>query len=138
MDPIRNPYVPGAGTQPPELAGRAELLERARVILARTLLGRASKGFIAVGLRGVGKTVLLARVRKMAEEQSYRVCAIEAHENKSLPEMLVPNLRRILLELDRFGALNEHVKRGLRVMKSFMSSVKLKYGDAELALDIDG
>jgi hypothetical protein len=138
MDPIRNPFVPGAGTPPPELTGRAELLDRARITLARIKLGRSSKSFIAVGLRGVGKTVLLSRVRQMAEEAGYRICGIEAHEQKSLPELLVPHLRRVLLELDRLGALSEQVKRGLRVLKSFMSSVKLTYGDAALALDIDG
>lgn len=103
MDPIRNPYLPGAGTQPPELSGRAELLDRARILLARTKLGRPTKSFIAVGLRGVGKTVLLARVRSMAEEAGYRLCAIEAHEHKGLPELLVPHLRRVLLDLDRLG-----------------------------------
>ena len=138
MDPVRNPYVPGAGTQPPDLVGRSEILERARVTLARIKLRRASKSFIAVGLRGVGKTVLLARVRRIAEEQGFRTCAIEAHENKSLPELLIPHLRRVLLELDRLGALSEHVKRGLRVLKSFMSSIRVRYADAELALDIDG
>src|SRR4051794_6804008 len=111
MDPIRNPFVPGAGTPPPELTGRNELLDRARVMLARTKLGRASKSFIAVGLRGVGKTVLLARVRQMADEAGFRICAIEAHEQKSLPELLVPHLRRVLLELDRLGALSEQVKQ---------------------------
>lgn len=138
MDPIRNPFVPGAGTPPPELTGRGELLDRARILLARTKLGRPSKSFIAVGLRGVGKTVLLARVRQLAEQAGYRVCAIEAHEQKSLPELLVPHLRRVLLELDRAGPLSEQVKKGLRVLKSFMSSVRLSYGDATLALDIDG
>lgn len=138
MDPVRNPFVPGAGTPPPELSGRAELLDRARILLARTKLGRPSKSFIAVGLRGVGKTVLLTRVRQLAEQAGYRVCAIEAHEQKSLPDLLVPHLRRVLLELDRAGALSENVKKSLRVLKSFMSSVKLSVGEATLALDIDG
>ncbi len=138
MDPVRNPYVPGAGTQPPELTGREALLDRARVTLARVKLGRASKSFVAVGLRGVGKTVLLSRIRQLADEAGYRVCAVEAHEHKALPDLLVPPLRRVLLELDRLGALSEQVKRGLRVLKSFMSGVKIKYADAELALDIDG
>jgi len=138
MDPIHNPFVPGAGTQPPELTGRAELLDRARVTLARVRLGKASKSFVAVGLRGVGKTVLLSRVRQIADAAGYRVCAIEAHEHKRLPELLVPSLRRVLLELDRLGALSVQVKRGLRVLKSFMSAVKIKYADAELVLDIDG
>lgn len=137
MDPIRNPYVPGAGAQPPELTGREELLERARVTLERVRLGRPAKSFIAVGLRGVGKTVLLNRVRQMAEAIGYRAVFIEAHEHKSLPELLVPPLRRLLLEFDRLGALSEQVKRGLRVLKSFMSAVKFRYADAELALDIN-
>lgn len=138
MDPIRNPYVPGAGTPPPELTGREALLDRARVTLARIKLGRASKSFIAVGLRGVGKTVLLSRIRQLADDAGFRVCTVEAHEQKALPELLVPPLRRVLLELDRLGALSEQVKRGLRVLKSFMSAVRIKYADAELALDIDG
>ncbi len=138
MDPIRNPYVPGAGTPPPELTGRDAILERARITLARTKLGRFSKSFIAVGLRGVGKTVLLSRIKRLAEEAEYRTCAIEAHDQKPLPDLLVPHLRRTLLELDRLGALDEKVKRGLRVLKSFMSALTVKVGDAELRLDIDG
>ena len=137
MDPIRNPFVPGAGTPPPELTGRSELLERARITLARVLIGRSAKSFIAVGLRGVGKTVLLSRIRQMAAEQGYRTCAIEAHESKSLPAILVPHLRRVLLDLDQLGALSEQVKRGLRVLKGFVSALKIKYGEAELSLDID-
>lgn len=137
MDPIRNPYVPGAGTQPPELAGREQLLKLAEIALQRVKLNRPAKSFIAVGLRGVGKTALLNRVRRMAEDTGYRCVFIEAHEQKPLPELLVPHLRRLLLELDRLGALNETVRRSLRVFTSFMSNVKLKYGDAELALDIE-
>ncbi len=137
MDPIRNPYAPGAGTQPPELTGRGELLDRARVALERVRLGRPEKSFIAVGLRGVGKTVLLNRVRRMADASGYRTAFIEAHEQKSLPELLVPHVRRILLDLDQRGALSEQVKRALRVFKSFMGTVKLSYGGVDLALDID-
>jgi len=138
MDPLCNPFVPGAGTPPPELTGRSVLLDRARVTLGRIKLGRSSKSFIAVGLRGVGKTVLLSRVRHLASEADYRVCSVEASENKGLAELLVPPLRRVLLDLDRLGALSEQVKRGLRVLKSFMSSIKIRYAEAELALDIDG
>ena len=137
MDPIRNPYAPGAGTQPPELAGRAALLEQARIAIARLQAGRHAKSFIAVGLRGVGKTVLLNRIRQQAEDAGYKICMIEAQEQKGLPELIVPHLRRTLLELDRMGALAEQVKRALRVLKSFLPSLKLRYADAELSLDID-
>jgi DNA-binding CsgD family transcriptional regulator len=133
MDPIRNPYAPGAGTQPPELAGRSVLLEQARIAIERLRAGRHAKSFIAVGLRGVGKTV----IGRQANEAGYRVCMIEAQEQKGLPELIVPHLRRTLLELDRMGAVAEQVKRALRVLKSFLPSLKLRYADAELSLDID-
>ncbi len=67
MDPVLNPFIPGAGAQPPELTGRHDLLERARIALGRTLRGRAAKSLVAIGLRGTGKTVLLQRIRAMAE-----------------------------------------------------------------------
>lgn len=138
MDPIRNPFVPGAGVTPPELAGRHLLLGQVEIVVQRALLGRAAKSFIAVGLRGVGKTVVLTRAAQLARDAGFKVCLIEAHEKKPLPLLLVPHLRRMLLELDRLGALSEQVKRGLRVLKSFVSGIKLRYGDAELELDIEG
>ncbi len=137
MDPVRNPYAPGAGSEPPELAGRAALLEQARIAIERLRAGRHAKSFIAVGLRGVGKTVLLNRIARQANELGYRTCMIEAHEQKGLPELIVPHLRRMLLELDRMGALAEQVKRALRVLKSFLPNLKLRYADAELSLDIE-
>ena len=136
MDPIRNPFVPGAGATPPELAGRQELLRQAEIALRRALDGRSARSFIAVGLRGVGKTVILNRVREIADGLGYRSCAIEAHEQKTLPQLLVPHLRRMMLELDRLGALSEQVKRALAVLKSFVR-VKLRYGEAELELDVE-
>lgn len=132
MDPIRNPFVPGAGAAPPEIAGRERLIGRAEIALRRALQGRPAKSFIAVGLRGVGKTVVLNRVRNLADELGYRSCAIEAQEAKSLPELLIPHLRRMTLELDRIGALSEHVKRALRVLKSFTTGLKVRYGDLQL------
>ncbi len=63
MDPIHNPFAPGAGTPPPELAGRDELRERVRVAIERVRLGLPTKSILMVGLRGVGKTVLLDRMR---------------------------------------------------------------------------
>ena len=137
MDPVRNPYAPGAGTPPPALSGRQELLERMRIAIARIGAGRPARGFIAVGLRGVGKTVLLREALAMAKAESFHTCFIEAHEQERLAELLVPHLRLLLLELDRVGRLAEEVKRGLRVLKSFVSGLKITYGEAALALDID-
>lgn len=137
MDPLRNPFAPGAGTPPPELSGREELLARAAQALGRVQRGRTEKGLVLVGLRGVGKTVLLNEIRRRAQAQGLRTCLIEAHEGKTLPALLVPHLRRVLLELDRAEALSETVKRALRVLKSFMTGLKTRLGEVEISLDID-
>lgn len=137
MDAVRNPFAPGAGTPPPELAGRGAILEQAGVTLARVQQGRSAKGILLIGLRGAGKTVLLNRIQQMAEESGYKAILKEANEDKPLPSLLVPALRQLLLSLDQLGALSEQVKRGLRVLKSFASSLKVKYGEVEVGLDID-
>lgn len=137
MDPLRNPFSPGAGNPPPELAGRDELLEQARVMLGRTKGGRYEQSLMLVGLRGVGKTVLLNRIRALAEEQGYGTAMVEATESRTLPELLIPSLRQILLKLDVMENLSTKVKLGLRVLKSFAGALKLKIGEVELGLDID-
>lgn len=140
MDRAKNPFSPGAGTPPPELAGRADVLEDAMVGLERVKLGRSEKSMILVGLRGVGKTVLLGEIQRLAEAKGYRVAFIEAHESrqkKSLPQLLIPHLRRVLFELDRGEQLSEKAKKALRVFKSFISALKLKAGDFEFHIDID-
>ena len=137
MDPIRNPYAPGAGTPPPELAGRDEVRENARIALERTKIGRPSQSLMMVGLRGVGKTVLLDQIRKDAE--SGRICAlqIEASEDRSLPSILAPPLRLALLKLSNIEAAKLRVQRGLRGLKGFVGALKVKYQDIEVGLDFD-
>ena len=137
MDPILNPFAPGAGTAPPELTGRSELLQNAMVALERVKIGRPARSFVATGLRGVGKTVLLNHVHRMADAAEFKTIYIEAVGGRPLPSLLLPALKRTLLELDRIGQVNEVVKRGLRVLRSFASSLKVSYGDAEIGLDID-
>lgn len=137
MDPLRNPFSPGAGSPPPELAGRDELIEQARITLGRIKARRHEPSLMLVGLRGVGKTVLLNRVRELAEQERYGVLMIEATENRSLPELLLPALRQILFQLDAMESVSAKVKRGLRVLRSFIGAIKLKTGELELSLDID-
>ena len=137
MNPLTNPFSPGAGTQPPELAGRSELLHKVEVLLARVKAGRSEQSLFMVGLRGVGKTVLLNRVREMAQLQGYQALLIEAHESKPLPLLLLPPLRQTLFALDRMQNVSQQVKRGLRVLRSFIGAVSVKVGDAEFGLDID-
>jgi len=137
MDPLKNPFSPGAGSPPPELAGRDELLEQARITLGRIKIGRYEPSLMLVGLRGVGKTVLLNRIREMAEGQEYGAVMIEATEARSLPELLLPSLRQILFQLDAMANTSDKVKRGLRVLRSFVGSVKVKVSDIEFGLNID-
>ena len=113
MDPIRNPYAPGAGAQPPELAGRDEIRATARVALERTKIGRPSKSLLMVGLRGVGKTVLLDRIREDAEATGICGLRIEAPEGRSLPSILAPQLRVALLKLSNKEAAKQLAQRAL-------------------------
>jgi hypothetical protein len=137
MDALKNPFAPGAGSPPPELAGRGRLLEQARIALGRIRAGRPDRSLLAIGLRGVGKTVLLNEFRKLAEDAGYKTVFIEAHENKPLATLLLPPLRQVLIALDRMAHLSEKAKRGLRILKSFFNGVKLKYQDIEIGIDID-
>ena len=84
MDPIKNPFSPGAGAPPPELVGRDSILEEARILLGRIKRKRPEKSLLLTGLRGVGKTVLLNEIEYMAIKEGYRTISIEAHENKAL------------------------------------------------------
>lgn len=106
-------------------------------MLARAEQGRFSKSFMMVGLRGVGKTVLLNRILKLAEDRRYRALLVEAHEGASLPELIIPPLRQILIALDTAASVNAVVKRGLRVLKGFAKSIRLKHGEIEVGLSID-
>lgn len=136
MDPRKNPYAPGAGTPPPELAGRDEIIDRAAIALDRIRDGKTSRCVVLYGLRGVGKTVLLNRIRLEAEARGFVTVAIEAPEDRSLPSILVPALRSVLLRLSRGDAIHAKAKRALHALGSFVSSMKLKYQDLEFAIDL--
>jgi AAA ATPase domain len=135
MDPRHNPYVPGAGTPPPELAGRHDVLERAEVALSRIKSRRPSKSLIVVGLRGVGKTVLLVRFQALALNEGYKAEMIEAHEGKTLPQLLVPALRKTLLSLSLSAAAGAKGKQALRALRSFVGTVKLSWNDLEVGIE---
>ena len=135
MNPLRNPYAPGAGTPPPELAGREEIRESARIALERIRLGRPNKSLMMIGLRGVGKTVLLNRIRQDAEAEGITALRVEAPENRSLPSILVPQLRSALLALSRREAAKDLAQRALRGLAGFASALKIKYRDIEASFD---
>lgn len=137
MDPITNPFSPGAGSPPPELVGRGPILEQARILLGRVRAGRSEKSLLLTGLRGVGKTVLLNEIQRLAVAAGYRTIELEAHEEKRLGPLLAPSLRRTLYDLDRLSGAGEKVRRGLAVLRSFIGAIKVTVGDVDIGLDID-
>lgn len=137
MDPIINPFTPGAGAPPPELAGRNEQRETVRVAIERVRRGLPTKSVLMVGLRGVGKTVLLDQMRDDAEASGIETLRIEAPENRSLPAMLAPQLRLALLNLSRNEQAKALAQRALRALAGFAKSLKVKYGDIEVGYDFD-
>lgn len=137
MNPQANPYAPGAGTPPPELAGRDGVLVDARIAIERNQSGKSARSFMFVGLRGVGKTVLLNEVQAIAEEHGALTDFIEVSVHEPLSKTIVPTLRAALLKLDRIKGVSEKVKKGLRVLKSFVGAVKVKYEDVEFSVDVD-
>ena len=135
MDPRSNPYAPGAGTPPPELAGRDELIERSAIALDRIRAGRVARSFILYGLRGVGKTVLLNRVQRDADSRGFMTVKMEAPEDRSLPALLTPNLRSLLVKLSRGEKTKAAVDHALRALTGFARGLKFKYHDIEFGLD---
>lgn len=137
MDPINNPFSPGAGSPPPELVGRDSILAESAILLGRIKQKRPEKSLLLTGLRGVGKTVLLNEIERIAKNTGYQTILLEAHADKSLGELIYPALRSLLHELDRMTAVGHKVKRGLAVLRSFIGGIKVTVGDVALGLDIE-
>lgn len=137
MDPIKNPYSPGAGSPPPELAGRDKVRDQAHIAMARIQIGNPAKSVLMVGLRGVGKTVLLDKIRQDADGRGMQTISVEAPEGRSLPAMLAPQLRLALLRLSRVEQAKAVAEKGLRALAGFAKALKIKFGDIEVGLDFD-
>jgi hypothetical protein len=137
MEPLKNPFSPGAGAPPPELVGRAQLLDNARLLLGRAKLRRPEKSILLTGLRGVGKTVLLNTIAAAARADGYQTVSVEARENKPLALALAPHLRELLYALDRLAGAQEKVRRGMAVLRSFLSAIKIEVGDVSIGIDIE-
>ncbi|MGD9962214.1 ATP-binding protein [Nocardioides sp.] len=99
MDPIRNPYAPGAGQRPPELAGRDEQLRAFDVVLARVAASRPERSLVLTGLRGVGKTVLLNALRSAAVRRQWGTGKLEARPDQGLRRPLSSALHQAVREL---------------------------------------
>jgi len=137
MDPIKNPFSPGAGSPPHELVGRSTSLEQARILLGRIKAKRPEKSLLLTGLRGVGKTVLLNQIERMALRDDFRTIFIEAQEEKTLGPLLAPYLRSLLFDLDRTVGMSAKVKRGLSVLRSFIGTLTVQIGEVTFGLGVE-
>lgn len=134
MDPTLNPFAPGAGAPPPELAGREQILNDAIVALRRIKGGRTDRGHLLLGLRGVGKTVLLNLIGAHALKEGYLTTLFEAPEQHRLAELLTPRLRGILVKLSQRERAKELALRGLGALRSFASAFEVSIGGAEISV----
>lgn len=134
MDPIKNPYRPGAGTKPTFLAGRDEIIEKAEILLKRVKAGNPQRSLMLYGLRGVGKTVLLNKFSNIAEAEEYIVEQIEMSENDDFKKVIANYFRKVLLKVNKIENAKAMLKRALGVLKAF--SVSLPDGP-EIKIDVD-
>lgn len=134
MDRLTNPFAPGAGAPPPELAGRDDIIDAATVALHRVRRGKPEKSQMLLGLRGVGKTVLLNRIEELAEDAGYLTVPLEAPEGQALAEFLSPALKGTLMQLSRVEAAREYAARAMGALRGFASVFKVSLGDVDLGV----
>ena len=134
IDPIRNPYAPGAGSRPPALTGRDVELEAFRTLLARLRLGRPEKSLLITGLRGVGKTVLLNAFEAIAEEAGLRVASAEITHETDFRPLVARLARRALLSISPLDRMKERARRAASVFKAFTLRTP---GGLELGVDVE-
>jgi len=134
LDPVINPYSPGAGSRPPALVGRDEQIDDMSVALQRLLLGSNARSQILTGLRGVGKTVMLVEFQELAEAHGYFHAHIEVTEDGVLAPDLAAALRRILLAMDAKKRAGDTLRRAFGVLKAF--SLRIPDG-TELSIDVE-
>jgi len=136
MKATHNPYNPGAGVPPPELAGRDSLVDIARVAIARAKGGRPAKSAIMLGLRGVGKTVLLNAFEAIAEEEGCQTALLEIDPGTPLAQQLAPQLQHILHRLDRVKKAGNEVQKAFGALRSFASMFKATVGDVDFGFAV--
>ena len=136
MDPVRNPYSPGAGSPPPALVGRDEELEAFDIAVQRFGLGKPAKSLMLTGLRGVGKTVLLRQFGQMAKGHGWVHQHIEATEDLKFPEAMAMLVRKALLRLSAGQRLADRGRHAFGVLKSFQVRWQLPEG-VDLVVGID-
>jgi hypothetical protein len=134
MDPIGNPYNPGAGSKPPALTGRDEQLEAFRILLERLRRGRPEKSMIITGLRGVGKTVLLNAFASIAEDARFAIATAEITHNTAFRPLMARLVRTALLTCSPLSRMKDWGRQAVAVFKAF--TVKIP-GGPEISVDVE-
>lgn len=129
MDRMKNPFTPGAGALPPELAGRQESIEDGRVLSGRTLNGRYEKSLMLIGLRGVGKTVLLKYLAESARRDGVIPLMIEVREPESAVEELAVRLKEVLSSIDFSCKVKSSVNFAFSALRNFVKSISVNIGE---------
>lgn len=135
MDAVRNPFAPGAGSRPPELSGREFILRDADVAIQRAIKGKNARSFMLLGLRGVGKTVLLNKIEEIAEKHEHLTSLIEAPEGRSLSELLIPKINQSLRKLSTSENARATAQQALRALRSFAATINFTYGDMAISVE---
>lgn len=135
MDRARNPFAPGAGLQPPALAGRHQVIENARIDMNRLRSGRPVRSLMMLGLRGVGKTVLLNRLVREAGEAGFNCIKIEVPEGQKFASLLAPQLRHVLHVLDMIQGAKSRMRSAFSALRNFVGTFNIKVGDVEFGFE---
>jgi len=137
MDPFRNPFAPGAGSRPPELAGRDAILEMGRISCGRALNGKSARSIMLLGLRGTGKTVLLNEIGRNADSYGLLTSRVESPEGESLARLLFPEMRKVMRSLSGVEAAKHLALRGLKGLRNFASAFKLEFAGFGIGVEPD-
>ncbi|PKP89233.1 MAG: AAA family ATPase [Alphaproteobacteria bacterium HGW-Alphaproteobacteria-16] len=135
MDPYRNPFAPGAGSRPPELAGRDSILEAAKISCGRAVKGRSARSIMLLGLRGTGKTVLLNEIGRNAADAGLLISRVESPEGESLARLLYPEMRKVMRSLSGVEAARHWAVRGLKGLRNFASIFKIEIAGVEVGVE---
>jgi AAA ATPase domain len=135
MDPYRNPFAPGAGSRPPELAGRDAILELARISCGRAVQGRSARSIMLLGLRGTGKTVLLNEIGRNAEGEGLLISKVESPEGESLARLIFPEMRKVMRSLSGVEAAKQFATRGLKGLRNFASIFKIEIAGVDVGVE---
>ena len=137
MDRIKNPFTPGAGYLPPELAGRNQVIEDGQVVAMRTKLQRAERGLMLVGSRGVGKTVLLKCLSEHARENGIIPVVAEIRNDRSDLEDIAQKLKEALCILDFRCKMKTCIHEAFSILGNFVRKFSLNIGDVGVSIELN-